>query len=573
MKGNPMDANFWHGKRPPGVADEIPLDQFQAAVEVLEQAVKEHAGRPAFTSAGHTLTFAEIDHHAANFASYIQHHTDLKPGDRFAIQLPNTLQYPVAVLGALRAGLVLVNTNPLYTEREMLHQFDDSGAKALLFIDMFGDRVEKIAAQTGIKYFFVTRLADLLPAPKRWLINAATKYIKKMVPSYSLPGQIPLRKALSLGSKQSFTRLAHPNWQDVAVLQYTGGTTGVAKGAMLTNGNLIANMLQARAAIKQLDSNGRPLYEAGTEVVVAPLPLYHIYAFTVHLMSLFSAGEHSILIANPRDASMFIRMMRPWRVTAMTGINTLFVTLLDHPEFKSLDLTSLKFTLSGGTALPNDTSVRWKQATGCAISEGYGLTECSPIVCANGAGEAARLGTVGLPVANTMIKLIDDNGEEVTLGERGELCVKGPQVMKGYWNRDDETANVFTVDGWLRTGDVAIIDPDGHIRIVDRIKDLILVSGFNVYPTEIENVVSSHPAVQTCACIGVPDSKTGEAPKLFIIPKHDNVTKDEIMAYCRANLTGYKLPRQIEFRTELPMTPVGKVLRRELREAELKKAS
>lgn len=568
-----MDANFWHGKRPPGVADEIPLDKYQAAVEVLEQAVKEHAGRPAFTNAGHTLTFTEIDQLAAHFASYIQHHTDLKPGDRIAIQLPNTLQYPVAVLGALRAGLVLVNTNPLYTEREMLHQFDDSGAKALLFIDMFGNKVQKIAEQTGIKYFFVTSLADLLPAPKRWVINAATKYIKKMVPHYSLPGQIPLRKALSIGAKQPFKKLASPKWDDVAVLQYTGGTTGVAKGAMLTNGNLIANMEQARAAIKQTDSKGRPLYEPGTEIVVAPLPLYHIYAFTVHMMGLFAAGEHSILIANPRDPGMFIRMMKPWRVTAMTGINTLFVSLMDHPAFKTLDLSSMKFTLSGGSALPADTAMRWQKATGCAISEGYGLTECSPIISVNGAGDTARIGTVGVPVPNTQVKLLDENGNEVALGERGELCVKGPQVMKGYWNRPEETANVFTADGWLRTGDVAVIDPDGHIRIVDRIKDLILVSGFNVYPNEIENVVSSHPAVQTCACIGVPDAKTGESPKLFIIPKHDNVTKDEIMAYCRENLTGYKLPRQIEFRTELPMTPVGKVLRRELKDAELKKAS
>ena len=568
-----MDASFWHGKRPPGVADEIRLDEYQAAVEVLEQAVREHKDRPAFTGAGHTLTFAEIDRLAANFASYIQHHTDLKPGDRMAIQLPNTLQYPVAVLGALRAGLILVNTNPLYTEREMMHQFDDSGAKALLYIDMFGHKVEKIAAQTGIKYFFRTSLADLLPAPKRWVINAAAKYLKKMVPPYKLAGEIAFRDALRIGSAQPFKRLDHPQWDDVVVLQYTGGTTGVAKGAMLTNGNLIANMLQARAAIKQLDENGKPIYEPGTETVVAPLPLYHIYAFTVHLMGLFSAGEHSVLIANPRDAGMFIRMMKPWRVTAMTGINTLFVTLMDHPDFKTLDLKSMKFTLSGGTALPDDTANRWKEATNCVISEGYGLTECSPIVCANGAGKYARTGTVGLPVPNTEIKLINENGDEVALGERGELCVRGPQVMKGYWNRPDETAKVFTADGWLRTGDVAIIDPDGHVRIVDRIKDLILVSGFNVYPTEIENVVSSHPAVQACACIGVPDSKTGEAPKLFIIPKHDNVTKDEIMAYCRENLTGYKLPRAIEFRKELPMTPVGKVLRRELRDEELKKAS
>jgi len=530
-----MDANFWHGKRPPGVVDELALDKYQAAVEVLEQAVKEHAKQPAFTSAGHTLTYADIDHHAANFASYIQHHTDLKPGDRIAIQLPNTLQYPVAVLGALRAGLILVNTNPLYTEREMLHQFNDSGAKALLFIDMFGDRVQKIATQTSIKYFFVTSLADLLPAPKRWVINAATKYIKKMVPTYALPGQIALRKALDAGSRQPFKKLTHPKWDDIAVLQYTGGTTGVAKGAMLTNGNLIANMEQAQAAIRQTDTKGKPLYEAGTEIVVAPLPLYHIYAFTVHMMGLFAAGEHSILIANPRDAGMFIRMMKPWRVTAMTGINTLFVTLMDHPSFKSLDLSSLKFTLSGGSALPEGTAIRWQKETGCAISEGYGLTECSPIISVNGAGDTVRIGTVGTPVPNTLIKLIDENGEEVALGGRGELCVKGPQVMKGYWNRPEETANVFTADGWLRTGDVAIIDPDGHIRIVDRLKDLILVSGFNVYPNEIENVVSSHPEVQACACIGVPDAKTGEAPKLFIIPKNDSLTKDAIMAYCREN--------------------------------------
>jgi long-chain acyl-CoA synthetase len=487
--------------------------------------------------------------------------------------MPNIMQCPIAVYGVLRAGMVLVNTNPLYTEREMLHQFNDSGAKALVCMDMFAKSVQNILPETGLKHVIVTSLADMLPFPKRQLINAAAKYIKKMIPDYSLPEAIRFRKALSLGKSAGAYKKNHiTGHNNTIVLQYTGGTTGVAKGAELTNLNLIANMLQARANMAQVDDNGQPLKPAEGATVVAPLPLYHIYSFTVHLMAMLDSGDHSILIANPRDPGMFIKMIKPHRLDGFVGLNTLFVGLLNHPEFKNCNFEHLNLTLSGGTALMDDTAKRWKELTGCGISEGYGLTECSPIVAVNPAAGLERLGTVGQAVPGTALKCIDDQGNEVPQGERGELCVKGPQVMKGYWNRPEATADSFTADGeWLKTGDVAVIDDDGFVKIVDRIKDMILVSGFNVYPNEIEEVVANHPAVENCAAIGVPDEKSGEAVKLFVISTDPNITADDIKAHCRENLTGYKQPKFIEFRDELPMTPVGKILRRELKDEEAAK--
>jgi long-chain acyl-CoA synthetase len=564
-----VEASFWDGKRAPGVQDTIDLSKYDSVVEVIENSFKRYADRPAFTSIGYTLTYRQIDEYSAAFANYLQNHTTLKPGDSIAIQMPNILQYPIAMYGALRAGLRVVNTNPLYTEREMLHQFNDSGAKALLCMDVFAKSVENVKDQTGIKHIIVTSLADMLPGIKRVLINAAAKHIKKMVPAYSLPEAVSFRTCLKLGKGKGFAANHMKNPHDTIVLQYTGGTTGVAKGAELTNRNLVANMLQSAAALAQTTADGKPMKGEGQAVIVAPLPLYHIYSFTVHLMALFELGDHSVLIANPRDTETFIRFMKPWKLTGVVGLNTLFVSLMASPRFKELDFSEMKLTLSGGTALPDATAKRWKEITGSGVSEAYGLTECSPAVTMNPANGLERMGTVGQAMPGTALKCIDDNGDEVAVGERGELCVKGPQVMKGYWNRPEATKDTFTPDGeWLRTGDVAVIDESGFVKIVDRIKDLILVSGFNVYPNEIEDVVAGHPGVENCAVIGVPDDKTGEAVKLFIVASDANLTAEEVKAYCKDKLTGYKLPRQIEFRDELPMTPVGKILRRELKDEE-----
>jgi len=564
-----VEASFWDGKRAPGVQDAIDLSKYDSVVEVVENSFKRYADRPAFTSIGYTLTYRQIDEYSAAFANYIQNHTTLKPGDSIAIQMPNILQYPIAMYGALRAGLRVVNTNPLYTEREMLHQFNDSGAKALLCMDVFAKSVENVKDQTGIKHIIVTSLADMLPGVKRVLINAAAKHIKKMVPAYSLPEAISFRKALKLGKGKGFQANHMKNPQDTIVLQYTGGTTGVAKGAELTNRNLVANMLQSAAALGQTTADGKPMKGEDQAIIVAPLPLYHIYSFTVHLMALFELGDHSILIANPRDTETFIRFMKPWKLTGVVGLNTLFVSLMASPRFKELDFSEMKLTLSGGTALPDDTAKRWKEITGTGVSEAYGLTECSPAVTMNPADGLEKMGTVGQAMPGTALKCIDDNGDEVAVGERGELCVKGPQVMKGYWNRPEATRDTFSADGeWLRTGDVAVIDEQGFVKIVDRIKDLILVSGFNVYPNEIEDVVAGHPGVENCAVIGVPDAKTGEAAKLFIVAADQNLTAEDIKAFCKDKLTAYKMPRQIEFRDELPMTPVGKILRRELKDEE-----
>ena len=564
-----MDAQFWSDKRAPGVRHEIDPDQYSSILDVFDQSIRKNSQKAAFTGIGHTLTYRQIDQYSTELATWLQTHTDLVVGDRIAIQMPNLLQFPIATFAALKAGLVIVNTNPLYTAREMRHQFKDSGARALIFMDVFGHLVEEVMADTSLQYLIVTSLADMLPNPKRTLINMAAKYIKKVVKPFCLPQAVSLRTALTLGRKGGYCRPPAAAPDDVAVLQYTGGTTGVAKGAMLTHRNLIANMQQAMEHLSQLDGQGRPIYESGKEIVIAPLPLYHIYAFTVHLMVMFSGGNHSILIANPRDTATFIRFIKPWKFTAFIGLNTLFVSLMNHDQFKTCDFSRLKITLSGGTALQGDTGERWRQTTGTAVSEAYGLTECSPAVAINPVGNLIQSGTVGLPLPSTELKCIDDQGQEVELGQRGELCVRGPQVMKGYWHRPEATTEVLDGEGWLKTGDVACISEDGFVRIVDRIKDIVLVSGFNVYPNEIEDVVSQHSDVEKCAAIGVPDPKTGEAVKLFVVPTDHQLTAEAVRDFCRKNMTGYKVPRKIEFCTELPMSPVGKILRKELREQEM----
>ena len=548
---------FYQDKYPAGVSLNVDLDKYSSMVDVFDQAVNKYADRPAFSAVGATLTYRDLDTQSRNFAAWLQNKTDLKPGDRIAVQMPNVSQYPVVVFGAMRAGLIVVNTNPLYTTREMEHQFNDSGAKALVVLANMAHNAEKVLPHTGIEHVIVTEIADMHSPLKRTLMNAAVKHLKKMVPAFSLPQAHKLPAVLSAGAREKFSPVECKK-DDIAVLQYTGGTTGVAKGAMLTHGNLVANLLQARPMME--DS-----VEEGTEVVIAPLPLYHIYSFTLNCGIMLEAGAHNVLIPNPRDIPGFVKELKYHRFTAFLGLNTLFVALCNNEEFKALDFSALKLTSSGGMALTSDTAKMWQRVTGCEISEGYGMTETSPVVTFN-PNSAIQLGTIGLPIPGTEIKTIDDDGNETPLGEPGELCVKGPQVMRGYWQRPEDTQKSFTDDGFLQTGDIALIQEDGYIRIVDRKKDMIIVSGFNVFPNEIEDVVSGHPKVVECAAVGVPDDKSGEAVKVYLVATAEGVTENELKEFCRERLTAYKVPKSFVFRDELPKTNVGKILRRELRD-------
>ena len=558
-----MTENFWKDKYPVGVAAEINPDQYPNILAVLKESCQRFADKPAFSNLGKTLTYGEIYKLSGDFAAYLQKHTDLKPGDRIAVQLPNVLQYPIVVFGAMRAGLVVVNTNPLYTARELEHQFNDSGAKALICLANMAHLAEQVVPKTGVKTVIVTEVGDMLPTFKRLLVNAVIKHVKKMVPAYNLPKAVKLNDALAKGRGQSFTE-ATPSNADIAVLQYTGGTTGVAKGAMLTHRNLVANMLQVKALM------GANLNE-GCEVLIAPLPLYHIYAFTFHCMAMMLIGGHNILLTNPRDLPAVVKDLAKYRFTGFVGLNTLFVALCNNEDFRKLDFSSLKLTVSGGMALQLATAERWKEVTGCAICEGFGMTETSPVATVN-PFSAIQLGTIGIPVPSTLCKIVNDDGQELAIGEIGELCVKGPQVMKGYWQRQEATDEILDAEGWLKTGDIGLIQEDGYLRIVDRKKDMILVSGFNVYPNELEDVLATLPGVLQCAAIGIPDEKSGEAIKVFVVVKPgESVTKEQVMEHMRANLTGYKVPKAVEFRDVLPTTNVGKILRRELRDEELKK--
>ncbi|XLY89674.1 long-chain-fatty-acid--CoA ligase FadD1 [Ectopseudomonas mendocina] len=558
-----MTENFWKDKYPVGVAAEINPDQYPNILAVLKESCQRFADKPAFSNLGKTLTYGEIYKLSGDFAAYLQKHTDLKPGDRIAVQLPNVLQYPIVVFGAMRAGLVVVNTNPLYTAREMEHQFNDSGAKALICLANMAHLAEQVVPKTGVKTVIVTEVGDMLPTFKRLLVNFVIKHVKKMVPAYNLPQAVKLNDALANGRGQSFSE-ANPSNADIAVLQYTGGTTGVAKGAMLTHRNLVANMLQVKELM------GANLDE-GCEVLIAPLPLYHIYAFTFHCMAMMLIGGHNILLTNPRDLPAVVKDLAKYRFTGFVGLNTLFVALCNNEDFRKLDFSSLKLTVSGGMALQLATAERWKEVTGCAICEGFGMTETSPVATVN-PFSAIQLGTIGIPVPSTLCKIINDDGQELAIGEIGELCVKGPQVMKGYWQRQEATDEILDAEGWLKTGDIGLIQEDGYLRIVDRKKDMILVSGFNVYPNELEDVLATLPGVLQCAAIGVPDEKSGEAIKVFVVVKPgESLTKEQVMEHMRANLTGYKVPKAVEFRDVLPTTNVGKILRRELRDEELKK--
>jgi len=535
--------------------DTIDMGSYQSVADVFLEACGRHGDKPAYTCMGQTFSFREMDKLSEQFASYIQNHTDLQPGDRIAIQLPNVLQFPIAVFGAMRAGLVIVNTNPLYTAREMEHQFNDSGAKALLILANMAHLAETVVPKTQVKTVLVTELADMHPFAKRLLINTVVKKVKKLVPVYNLPQAISFRKALSLGSAKP----AQPvcvKLSDAAALQYTGGTTGVSKGAELLHSNLVANMVQVRSSVDE-DLKGE------SEIVISPLPLYHIYAFTLSLV-MSDCGHHVVLIPNPRDIPGFVKELGKYKFNSFAGLNTLFVGLCNNPEFAKLDFSGLKQTLSGGMALTHAAADRWREVTGCSIREGYGLTETSPVVTLNPYDDI-RVGYIGKPVAGTELMVIDEDGNKLANGEEGELCVRGPQVMAGYWQRPEATAEVM-LDGWFKTGDVAIMSDDGFVRLVDRKKDMIIVSGFNVYPNEIDDLASQHPGIIECAAVGIAHETSGETVKLFVVKSDPALTEDAVIAYCREHMTAYKVPKAVEFRDELPKTNVGKILRRALRD-------
>jgi long-chain acyl-CoA synthetase len=550
---------IWLKHYPKGVATEIDFKNLTSILDVFEESVKTYGDKPCFTNMDVSLTYNELDSLSDYFASYLINVCKLKKGDRIALQMPNVLQYPVALFGSMKAGLIIVNTNPLYTDREMEHQFKDSDCKALVILENFAYLLEKIIQHSDLQHVIITSVGDLFPTPKRLLVNGVIKYVKKMVPTYRLPLSVRFNDAIAQGKQQSFDAVKG-EIDEVAFLQYTGGTTGVAKGAMLTHRNILANMLQTFEWLK-------PAIVRGEEVILTPLPLYHVFSLTVNCMTLMAYGAQNILITNPRDIPDFIKTIKKYRPTIMTGVNTLFNALMNRKEFAALDLSHLKLSVAGAMALQEVVARRWLEMTKSPLVEGYGLTEASPIVSCNPIDGTDKGGTIGLPFPSTDVKLVDDADKDVAPGEPGELWVRGPQVMKGYWNRQDETDKVMT-DGWLRTGDIATMDTDGFLKIVDRKKDMILVSGFNVYPNEVEDVVASHPAVLEVAAIGVPDIHSGEIVKIFVVKKSD-VTAEDLIEFSRKKLTGYKVPKKVEFRLELPKTNVGKILRKDLRKEEL----
>ena len=548
----------WLAQYSPGVPAEIDPDAYASIVAVLDSAIASYRDRPAFSSFGKVLTFADIDRLSSQFAAYLLGELELKRGDRVAIMMPNCLQYPIATFGILRAGLTVVNVNPLYTPRELKHQLVDSGASAIVVLDNFGYTVQQVIAQTQIRQVIATGLGDLVGGAKGAIMNFVIKHVKKMVPRYDLPGAIRFREALGLGQMQSPPPVTIESG-DIAFLQYTGGTTGTAKGAMLTHRNLVANMEQAAAWI------GTSL-KPGEEVIITALPLYHIFSLTANGLVFTKFGGLNHLITNPRDMKGFVKELKGTKFTAITGVNTLFNGLLNTPGFEDVDFSSLRMTLGGGMAVQRAVAERWKKVTGCTLVEAYGLTETSPAACINPMNLPAYNGSIGLPIPSTDACVKDDDGRQLPMGEIGELCIKGPQVMKGYWNRPEETAAVIDAEGWLHTGDMARMDENGYFFIVDRKKDMILVSGFNVYPNEIEDVLAAMPGILEVAAVGVPDEKSGEAVKVVIVRKDPKLTAEDVKAYAREQLTGYKRPHLVEFRDELPKTNVGKILRRELRD-------
>ena len=546
----------WLKRYPADVPAEISADRYTSLVDLFEQAAKRYADQPAFLNMGQKMSYRQLEEKSRAFAAYLQHELGLKAGDRVALMMPNLLQYPVALFGVLRAGMVVVNVNPLYTPRELKHQLNDSGASAIVIVSNFAHTLEKVVAETAVRHVILTRMGDQLAPIKATLVNFVVKYVKKLVPKYHLPGAISFRQVLDVGATLNYRRPTVSN-DDLAFLQYTGGT-GVAKGAMLTHRNMQANLEQTKATYGKLLRDGK-------ECVVTALPLYHIFALTVNGLLFLELGGQNLLITNPRDIPGFVKELSRFPFTAITGVNTLFNALLNDEQFTKLDFSTLRLSAGGGMAVQKVVAERWEKLTGHYLLEGYGLTECSPLVSVNPYDISCHTGSIGLPVPSTDILILDEAGNEVAPGEPGELCISGPQVMLGYWQHPEATAEVLK-NGWLHSGDIVTVDQEGFIRIVDRKKDMILVSGFNVYPNEIEDVLMQHPKVREAAAIGVPSDLSGEAVKVCIVKKEASLTKEEVLDHCRRQLTGYKVPKIIEFRDELPKTNVGKILRRELRD-------
>ena len=550
---------IWLKEYPENVPAEIDVNEFPSLREFLEHSFTKYRSLPAFTNMGHSISFGELDETSRYLGAWLQKNAGLAKGDRVAVMMPNIIQYAVAVAAILRAGLTVTNVNPLYTPRELQHQLKDSGAKAIIIVENFANTLEKVRHNTDINAVIVTAIGDMLPPPKRQLINFVIRKVKKMVPAYNIPDAVSLHKALKEGRWQTMDtpQLSH---DDIAFLQYTGGTTGVAKGAMLTHRNIVANLLQARAWLSSTVTEGQ-------SIVITPLPLYHIFSLTANFFTFTLMGGNNILITNPRDMPGFIKELKKHKFTFITGVNTLFNSLLNTPGFEEVDFSHLKGTLGGGMAVQRAVAERWQKVTGMPLIEAYGLTETSPAACINPLTNTEFNGSIGLPISSTEISIRDEDGNDLGIGPVGEICIRGPQVMAGYWNRPDETAKVMLEGGWFRSGDMGRMDEKGYTFIEDRKKDMILVSGFNVYPNEVEGVAVMHPAVLEAAAVGIPDEKSGELVKLFVVCRDgQSVTDKELIAFCRESLTGYKVPRLVEFRKELPKTNVGKILRRELRE-------
>jgi len=554
-----MEAHPWFKFYAKGVPHEIDPDIYKSLVDMYHESFRKYGNIIAFENIGSKITFSQLDKLSMNFAIFLQKQLGLQKGDRIAIQMPNLMQYPIVLIGAHRAGLVVVNTNPLYTPREMEHQFKDSGAKAVVILENFAHNLEVILDKTEIQHVILAKIGDMLGGLKGSIVNLVIKYVKKMVPKYSLKEAIPFKSTIKSDASLSLT---DPELQadDLAFLQYTGGTTGVSKGAMLTHRNLVANMEQIHKILL-------PKIVEREEIVITALPLYHIFALVINCLAMLKIGAKNVLITNPRDFPAFIKELKKYRFTLFTGVNTLFNALINQEEFRNLDFSSSKITAAGGMAVQNSVAEKWKAITGHPIVEGYGLTETSPVLSINPIDGTERVGTIGLPVPSTNLKIMDDDGRELPVGERGEICAYGPQVMKGYWKREEDTRNMFHGE-WLKTGDIGFMDEDGFFRIVDRKKEMILVSGFNVYPNEVEDVIAGHPKVLEVGVIGVPDEKSTEAVKCCIVKKDDSLTEAEIKEFCKTHLTAYKRPKHVEFRTEMPKSNVGKILRRLLKEEE-----
>ena len=547
----------WLKRYPSGIPAEVDLKAFSSIGDLFEQSVRSYGSRAAYINMDKSITYDELDRLSAAFGAYCQTVLKLPKGARIALMMPNVLQYPICLFGALRAGYTVVNCNPLYTERELEHQLKDSGAEAIVIVENFASVLEKVVARTPVKHVLVTQLGDMLDFVKRLLVNIVVKHVKKMVPEWNIANAIQLRDALEEGARHRLEKVTVGH-EDIAFLQYTGGTTGVSKGAVLTHRNIIANLQQAHAWLAP--------FITGHQIIVTALPLYHIFALTANCLTFFKLGATNILITNPRDIPGFVKELAKYPFTVITGVNTLFNALVNNPDFPKLDFKPLLVTLGGGMAVQRAVAERWKQITGVPLIEAYGLTETSPAATINPLDLEEYNGAIGLPIPSTEVVIRDDDGNDLPQGQPGELCIRGPQVMRGYWQRPEETDKVIMSDGFLRTGDVAIMDEHGFFKIVDRKKDMILVSGFNVYPNEIEDVVALHPGVLEAAAVGVQDPKSGEAVKLYVVKKDPQLTAESVLEHCRKNLTGYKVPRQVTFRNELPKTNVGKILRRELRD-------